>query len=81
MENMSPALIKSNKGTAIPRAVCVRPRLVLLYVQNTAIHVPFVCACEFMCLACLREITQSAKAAVAVRVRAENGVFVAALAS
>lgn len=45
--------------------------------QNTHIHIPFVRACAFMCLACLWEITQSAGAAAA----AENGAFVAAVAS
>lgn len=56
----------------VPSGVCM---------HNIHIHVPFVCACELMCLACLREITQSARAALAVRVEAENGAFVAALAS
>lgn len=49
--------------------------------HNIYIHVPFVCACEFMCLACLWEITQSVRAAVAVGANAENRVFVATLAS
>lgn len=50
------------------RALCVHVCRILIYV-------PFVCACEFMCLACLWEITERARAAVAHGAKSENGVF------